>query len=113
MAQPAAAQRVGVGLAEHWKPTLTALRAGLTVADKVPGRVLETVTDAVRTVLPTDLVPRAGSDLPGPGRSRAKLPAGAEPAEVPRLGASPRRITAHHAGGHEEGAPRPSALGGY
>jgi D-lactate dehydrogenase len=81
-AQPAAAQRVGVGLADHWKPTLTALRAGLTIADKVPGRLLETVTDAVRTVLPTDLVPRAGSDLPGPGRSRAKLPAGAEPAEV-------------------------------
>ncbi|HMR22587.1 MAG TPA: (Fe-S)-binding protein, partial [Micropruina sp.] len=81
-AQPAVAQRIGVGLAEHWKPTLTTLRAGLTVADKVPGGVLAAVTDAVRKVLPTDLVPRAGDDLPGPGVSRAKLPAGSEPAEA-------------------------------
>ena len=81
-AQPAAAQRIGVGLAQHWKPTLSALRVGLTVADKVPGGVLGAVTDAVRKVLPTDLVPRAGDDLPGPGRSRSKLPAGAGPAEV-------------------------------
>ena len=81
-AQPAAAQRIGVGLAEHWKPTLTALRAGLAVADKVPGGVLGAVTDAARKVLPTDLMPRAGDDLPGPGRSRSKLPAGSEPAEV-------------------------------
>ena len=81
-AQPAAAQRIGVGLAQHWKPTLSALRVGLTVADKVPGGVLGAVTDAARKVLPTDLVPRAGDDLPGPGRSRSKLPAGAGPAEV-------------------------------
>ena len=81
-AQPAVAQRIGVGLAEHWKPTLTTLRAGLTVADKVPGGVLAAVTDAVRKVLPTDLVPRAGDDLPGPGRSRSKLPTGTEPAEA-------------------------------
>ncbi len=81
-AQPAAAQRIGVGLAEHWKPTLSALRAGLTVADKVPGGALAAVTDAARKVLPTDLVPRAGDDLPGPGRSRSKLTAGAGPAEV-------------------------------
>ena len=81
-AQPAAAQRIGVGLAEHWKPTLSTLRAGLTVADKVPGGVLAAITDTVRKVLPTDLVPRAGDDLPGPGRSRAKLPAGTGPAEV-------------------------------
>ena len=81
-AQPAAAQRIGVGLAQHWKPTLSALRVGLTVADKVPGGVLGAVTDAARKVLPTDLVLRAGDDLPGPGRSRSKLPAGAGPAEV-------------------------------
>ena len=81
-AQPAVAQRIGVGLAEHWKPTLTTLRAGLTVADKMPGGVLAAVTDAARKVLPTDLVPRAGDDLPGPGRSRSKLPAGTEPAEA-------------------------------
>ncbi len=81
-AQPAVAQRIGVGLAEHWKPTLTTLRAGLTVADKVPGGVLTAVTDAARKVLPTDLVPRAGDDLPGPGRSRSKLPTGTEPAEA-------------------------------
>lgn len=58
------------------------MRAGLAVADKVPGGVLAAVTDAVRKVLPTDLVPRAGDDLPGPGRSRSKLPAGTEPAEA-------------------------------
>ena len=81
-AQPAVAQRIGVGLADHWKPTLTTLRAGLTLTDKIPGGVLAAVTDTVRKVLPTDLVPRVGDDLPGPGVSRAKLPAGAEPAEV-------------------------------
>ncbi|MFT3860324.1 FAD-binding and (Fe-S)-binding domain-containing protein [Micropruina sp.] len=81
-AQPRVAQRVGVGLAEHWEPTLATLRVGLAVADKVPGPVLAAVTDTVRRVLPTDLVPRVGDDLPGPGRSRAMLPAGGEPAEV-------------------------------
>lgn len=73
-ALPAAAQKIGVGLAEHWKPTLATLRAALAVTDKVPGGVLGAVTDTLRKVLPTDLVPRAGDDLPGPGRSRAKLP---------------------------------------
>ncbi|MFT4297221.1 MAG: FAD-binding and (Fe-S)-binding domain-containing protein [Micropruina sp.] len=81
-AQPKAAQRIGVGLAEHWKPTLTTLRAALAVADTLPGSVLGAVTDTVRRVLPTDLVPRAGDDLPGPGEARAKLPGGSEPAEV-------------------------------
>lgn len=72
-AQPALAQKIGVGLADHWKPTLATLRAGLTVTDKVPGGVLAAVTDTVRKVLPTDLVPRVGDDLPGPGRARSKL----------------------------------------
>lgn len=75
-AQPALAQKIGVGLAEHWKPTLATLRGALTVTDKVPGSVLAGVTGAIRKVLPTDLVPLAGDDLPGPGRSRTKLDAG-------------------------------------
>ena len=82
-AQPAVAQKIGVGLAEHWKPTLSTLRAGLTVTDKVPGSILAAITGAVRKVLPTDLIPQVGDDLPGPGKSRAKLvPGVAEPAEV-------------------------------
>ena len=81
-AQPAVAQRIGVGLADHWKPTLTALRAALGVVDKIPSGVLTALTDSVRRVLPTDLVPRVGNDLPGPGKSRASLPAGSGPAEV-------------------------------
>ena len=82
-AQPAVAQKIGVGLAEHWKPTLSTLRAGLTVTDKVPGSILAAITGAVRKVLPTDLIPQVGDDLPGPGKSRAKLAPGvAEPAEV-------------------------------
>jgi D-lactate dehydrogenase len=82
-AQPAVAQKIGVGLAEHWKPTLATLRGALTVTDKVPGSVLAGVTGAIRKVLPTDLVPLVGDDLPGPGRSRAKLPgAGTGPADV-------------------------------
>ena len=83
-AQPAVAQRIGVGLAEHWKPTLATLRGALTVTDKVPGSVLAGVTGAIRKVLPTDLIPKAGDDLPGPGRSRTKLTASPpdKPAEV-------------------------------
>ena len=82
-AQPAVAQKIGVGLAEHWKPTLATLRVALSVTDKVPGSVLGAVTDTIRKVLPTDLVPWAGDDLPGPGRSRAKLPVnGSGEAEV-------------------------------
>ncbi len=83
-AQPAVAQKIGVGLAEHWKPTLSTLRAGLTVTDKVPGSVLAAVTGAVRKVLPQDLVPAVGDDLPGPGKSRSTLTPSAvdAPAEV-------------------------------
>ena len=83
-AQPAVAQKIGVGLAEHWKPTLATLRGALTVTDKVPGSVLAGVTGTLRKVLPTDLVPQAGDDLPGPGRSRTKLDPGStdRPAEV-------------------------------
>ena len=83
-ARRSAARATGSG--SPWRSTgsrrLTTLRAGLTVVDKVPGGVLAAVTDTVRRVLPTDLVPRVGSDLPGPGASRTKLPAGSEPAEV-------------------------------
>ena len=84
-AQPAAAQRLGRTVAEHWRPALGVLRAGLTVTGALPGRVTASLTDVARRVLPTELVPRVGDDLPGPGVSRARLAGDAavgEPAEA-------------------------------
>lgn len=69
-AQTPAAQRLGAALAEHWGPTLAALRAGVTVADHLPGTLLERLTATARTLLSPDLVPLVGDDLPGPGISR-------------------------------------------
>ena len=69
-AQTPAAQKVGLRLAERWGPTVRALRAGMGVASAVPAPALEALTDAARQVLPTDLVPCVGDDLPGPGISR-------------------------------------------
>lgn len=69
-AQPAAAQRIADGLAEHWATTLTGLRAGIAVSDRVPSGVLTTATSAARRVASADLIPLVGDDLPGPGLSR-------------------------------------------
>ena len=74
-------QKVGAELAANWGATLTGLRAGMGVASAVPSAVLETVTDAARKVLPTDLIPRVGRDLPGPGVSR-RAPSRQAPGEV-------------------------------
>ena len=72
-AQPAAAQRIADGLAEHWATTLTGLRAGIAVSDRVPSGVLTTATSAARRVASADLIPLVGDDLPGPGLSRRTL----------------------------------------
>ena len=79
--QAPAAQEVGRMLAANWgrKPKL--LRGGMGVADVVPSGLLTNVTAAARTVLPTDLVPLVGADLPGPGRTR-RTTARHEPGDV-------------------------------
>lgn len=68
--QTPASERVGQVLADDWGRVLRLLRGGVGVADVVPPSVLSTVTGAARAVLPTDLVPLVGDDLPGPGVSR-------------------------------------------
>ena len=79
--QPPAAQRIGVTLAENWETSLATLRTGVGIAAHVPGPALTAVTGAARTVLPTDLVPLVGDDLPGPGVSR-RTAARSEPGDV-------------------------------
>ncbi|SEE84161.1 FAD-binding and (Fe-S)-binding domain-containing protein [Ruania alba] len=76
------AQRAGSTVAGAWAPLTSVLRTGLTIADGVPSPVLRGVTSAARTVLPHDLVPAVGEDLPGPGRKRSDL-------GVPETGPTP------------------------
>ncbi|QQS01063.1 MAG: FAD-binding oxidoreductase [Austwickia sp.] len=68
--QNATSEEVGRLLAVNWGKALTLLRGGVGIADAVPPAVLTGATGAARTVLPTDLVPLVGDDLPGPGVSR-------------------------------------------
>jgi D-lactate dehydrogenase len=56
------------------------VRAGLAVAQPVPGPVLRATTRALRTVLPQDWLPELSGDLPGPGPARH--PRHADPADV-------------------------------
>jgi len=79
--QPAAAQEVGRLLAANWDRALRLLRGGVGVADAVPPAILTAATGAARTVLPTDLVPLVGDDLPGPGLTR-RTAARHEPGDV-------------------------------
>lgn len=79
--QAPAAQEVGRMLAANWGRMLKLLRGGMGVADVVPSGLLTNVTAAARTVLPTDLVPLVGADLPGPGRTR-RTTARHEPGDV-------------------------------
>lgn len=67
---PAPARKLGEVLAERWGTTTDALRGGVGLAGLVPGAALGAVTDLARRVLPTDLVPRVGEDLPAAGTSR-------------------------------------------
>ena len=79
--QTAASEEVGRRLAENWGRALTLLRGGVGAADALPAPLLSGVTGAARTVLPTDLVPLVGDDLPGPGVSR-RTRSRHEPGEV-------------------------------
>ncbi|QOR71033.1 FAD-binding oxidoreductase [Ruania alkalisoli] len=67
------AQRAGSTVASAWAPLTSVLRTGLTIADGVPSSLLAGVTSAARTVLPHELLPAVGEDLPGPGRKRSDL----------------------------------------
>lgn len=69
-AQPPLAQAVARQLAEHWEATLVGLRVGVGAADLVPGAALASLTGVARKVLPTDLVPAVGDDLPRAGVPR-------------------------------------------
>lgn len=79
--QTPASQAVGKYLAANWDKALTLLRGGVGVADVLPAALLTGATGAARTVLPTDLVPLVGDDLPGPGVSR-RTAARHEPGDV-------------------------------
>lgn len=71
----AIAQRGGRAVAEAWVPVSAGVRTGLRIADALPSPVLAGVTSAMRAVLPHELVPAVGSDLPGAGRKRSALAA--------------------------------------
>ncbi len=66
-----AAQKVGVTLAREWGRLLPALRAGVGINAAGPTGLATAVTGLARRVLPQDLIPYVGEDLPGPGISRA------------------------------------------
>ena len=67
----AATQAVGERLAREWGRVLPALRAGVGLNASGPPGLISAVTGVTRRVLPTDLVPYVGYDLPEPGISRA------------------------------------------
>ncbi|UFU06819.1 FAD-binding and (Fe-S)-binding domain-containing protein [Ruania halotolerans] len=69
------AQRAGGAVAGAWSPVSAGLRTGLRIADAVPSPVLSGLTSALRGVLPHELVPAVGADLPGAGSRRSDLPA--------------------------------------
>ncbi|MGO0576055.1 FAD-binding and (Fe-S)-binding domain-containing protein [Ornithinimicrobium panacihumi] len=68
--------RAGWGAAARvWQVASRAGGLGLTLADRLPGGLGETLTDAVRAVAPHDLVPRYDRRLPGGGPARPRLTA--------------------------------------
>ncbi|ROR73448.1 FAD-binding and (Fe-S)-binding domain-containing protein [Bogoriella caseilytica] len=71
----ALAQRGGRAVAGAWGPVSAGVRTGMRVADVMPTPVLSGVTSALRAVLPHELVPAVGPELPGAGRKRSALPA--------------------------------------
>lgn len=77
---PEAVQHAAVAAAEHWGGAVTGLRGALTVAKYVPGPLKKVATGAARTVLPKDVMPLVGGDLPGEGPQRPapQHPAGAQ-----------------------------------
>lgn len=56
--------------AKGWGPVVTTLRGALDVVDKVPSPVMTGVTKAARAVLPKDIIPLVGNDLPSGGPKR-------------------------------------------
>ncbi|MDO5710826.1 MAG: FAD-binding and (Fe-S)-binding domain-containing protein [Micrococcales bacterium] len=74
-------QAVGEALARGWGQTLPTLRAGVAATDVAPTGLATAATSALRRVLPTDLVPLVGHDLPGPGFTR-RTTARREPGDV-------------------------------
>ncbi|MDR1392372.1 MAG: FAD-binding oxidoreductase [Bifidobacteriaceae bacterium] len=64
------AQFLGVTAAKHWAGLVTALRLVLRLAGSLPKGLLGGVSRAARLVLPSDWIPQAGPDLPGPGPAR-------------------------------------------
>lgn len=67
------AKKAMVVAAKNWGPTISGLRGALNVVDKVPSPLVTGVTTAARSVLPKDVIPLVGDDLPaaGPRRPRA------------------------------------------
>ena len=80
-AQTPVSQKVALTLANNWATTVKGLRVGMGAASVIPAPVLSAVTDVARRVLPTDLIPRVGDDLPGPGAPR-RSPERSAPGEV-------------------------------
>ncbi|WP_420114490.1 FAD-binding and (Fe-S)-binding domain-containing protein, partial [Pseudactinotalea sp.] len=76
------AQRGGAAVAGHWEVVESVARLGLGVADALPSALVGGASRLARRVLPTDVVPEVGEDLPGPGRSRSTLTGLVGPAEA-------------------------------
>jgi D-lactate dehydrogenase len=72
------AQQAGKAVAEHWGPVSGTARVALRAAATVPG-LAAAASAAARRVLPADLVPLYGRDVPGGGDNRPapQYPAGA------------------------------------
>ncbi|MCL1799837.1 MAG: FAD-binding oxidoreductase [Promicromonosporaceae bacterium] len=64
------ADRVGVEMADHFAALPVVARVLLTVCEIFPRAFIDGVSLLARKVLPTELMPRAGRDLPGPGTRR-------------------------------------------
>ena len=56
--------------AKGWGPIVSVLQVALNVVDKVPSPVMTGVTTAARAVLPKDVIPLVGDDLPAGGPKR-------------------------------------------
>jgi len=68
-----AAQRGGATVARHWDRVEGLARLGLGVVDALPGGVAPVASRLARRLLPDELVPEVGRDLPSPGRPRSQL----------------------------------------
>jgi len=76
------AQRGGVAVAGRWDAVEGVARFGLGVADVLPDGVTSGASRLARRVLPTELVPEVGPDLPAPGQARSTLTGLVDPADA-------------------------------